>query len=217
MKARFQDNFEFLQWFKKFFDSNYDGHEYNAMETRGGIPIGSSDKMGPGHSGSNLPMGSAFGRAPATTNRPIGGMARAGAVKSSVPPSRPAPNRMTSIQQRSTPVKAKLGSSSNGSESRPANGPSSDPHLLAKLEEQESHIQELQLTIESLERERDFYYGKLREIEVMCQASSELANEEMPKLVDRILEVLYATEEGFAPPEENPEDALNADGAQEEY
>ena len=36
MKGRFQDNFEFCQWFKKFFDANYDGEEYNAVEVRGG-------------------------------------------------------------------------------------------------------------------------------------------------------------------------------------
>lgn len=29
-----QDNFEFLQWFKKFFDANYDGREYNPLEMR---------------------------------------------------------------------------------------------------------------------------------------------------------------------------------------
>ena len=40
VKGRFQDNFEFLQWFKKFFDANYDGREYNAYEARGGVPIG---------------------------------------------------------------------------------------------------------------------------------------------------------------------------------
>ena len=28
VKGRFQDNFEFVQWFKKFFDANYDGAEY---------------------------------------------------------------------------------------------------------------------------------------------------------------------------------------------
>lgn len=34
IKGKFQDNFEFLQWFKKFFDANYDGHEYNPLEAR---------------------------------------------------------------------------------------------------------------------------------------------------------------------------------------
>lgn len=41
IKGRFQDNFEFLQWFKKFFDANYDGVEYDAFEARGRIPLGS--------------------------------------------------------------------------------------------------------------------------------------------------------------------------------
>ena len=31
VKARFQDNFEFVQWFKKFFDANYDGRPYDAQ------------------------------------------------------------------------------------------------------------------------------------------------------------------------------------------
>lgn len=42
IKGRFQDNFEFLQWFKKFFDANYDGREYDGIEARGGINIGSA-------------------------------------------------------------------------------------------------------------------------------------------------------------------------------
>ncbi|GMR52816.1 hypothetical protein PMAYCL1PPCAC_23011 [Pristionchus mayeri] len=36
LRAKFQENFEFLQWFKKFFDANYDGHEYDAVAARGG-------------------------------------------------------------------------------------------------------------------------------------------------------------------------------------
>ncbi len=40
MKGRFQDNFEFVQWFKKFFDANYDGQEYDPISARGGEPLG---------------------------------------------------------------------------------------------------------------------------------------------------------------------------------
>lgn len=36
MKGKFQDNFEFLQWFKKFFDANYDGKEYDPVLIRQG-------------------------------------------------------------------------------------------------------------------------------------------------------------------------------------
>lgn len=41
IKGRFQDNFEFVQWFKKFFDANYDGRSYSALEARFNIPLGS--------------------------------------------------------------------------------------------------------------------------------------------------------------------------------
>ena len=43
VKGRFQDNFEFIQWFKKFFDANYGGEPYDAFEARGGIEIGSGN------------------------------------------------------------------------------------------------------------------------------------------------------------------------------
>lgn len=36
VKGRFQDNLDFIQWFKKFFDANYDGKEYDPVEARQG-------------------------------------------------------------------------------------------------------------------------------------------------------------------------------------
>lgn len=39
-KGRFQDNFEFLQWFKKFFDANYDGKVYDPQAARNNMPMG---------------------------------------------------------------------------------------------------------------------------------------------------------------------------------
>ena len=37
VKGKFQDNFEFASWFKKFFDANYAGQEYDALAARSGI------------------------------------------------------------------------------------------------------------------------------------------------------------------------------------
>merc|ERR1712131_151127 len=34
IKGKFQDNFEFVQWFKKFFDANYQGDEYDGAAAR---------------------------------------------------------------------------------------------------------------------------------------------------------------------------------------
>ncbi|CAG5134794.1 unnamed protein product, partial [Candidula unifasciata] len=35
VKGKFQDNFEFVQWFKRFFDANYAGQNYDPVLARG--------------------------------------------------------------------------------------------------------------------------------------------------------------------------------------
>lgn len=55
-----------------------------------------------------------------------------------------------------------------------------------------TQLTELKLNVEGLEKERDFYFGKLRDIEVLCQEVG--ADSDAPSLISRILEVLYATE-----------------------
>lgn len=47
VKGKFQDNFEFLQWFKKFFDANYSGQDYNALSVRGGEAMGAGGASAP--------------------------------------------------------------------------------------------------------------------------------------------------------------------------
>lgn len=47
---------------------------------------------------------------------------------------------------------------------------------------------ELKITIDGLEKERDFYFGKLRDIEVLCQEADK------NPIIQKILEILYATE-----------------------
>merc|ERR1719515_449136 len=44
VKGRFQDNFEFVQWFKKFFDANYQGDEYDGAHAR--AQVGAPSKVG---------------------------------------------------------------------------------------------------------------------------------------------------------------------------
>ncbi|XP_054154367.1 microtubule-associated protein RP/EB family member 1-like [Oppia nitens] len=193
VKGRFQDNFEFLQWFKKFFDSNYDGRDYNAMEARAGVVIGSG-QVGHINTGSASTLNS---RMP--PQRGIVSTARAPVVKS-------APNRV--ITNKPAFVRRTQNNSHGGDHT--------DNSIdVQKLEELDTRMNEMKVTIDSLERERDFYYGKLRDIEVLCQNNE---NEEKNVITDKILEILYATEEGFAVPDESPDDQqiLN-DTANEEY
>nr|1WU9_A Chain A, Microtubule-associated protein RP/EB family member 1 [Homo sapiens]1WU9_B Chain B, Microtubule-associated protein RP/EB family member 1 [Homo sapiens]2HKQ_A Chain A, Microtubule-associated protein RP/EB family member 1 [Homo sapiens]2HL5_A Chain A, Microtubule-associated protein RP/EB family member 1 [Homo sapiens]2HL5_B Chain B, Microtubule-associated protein RP/EB family member 1 [Homo sapiens] len=56
----------------------------------------------------------------------------------------------------------------------------------------------LKLTVEDLEKERDFYFGKLRNIELICQENEG----ENDPVLQRIVDILYATDEGFVIPDE---------------
>lgn len=53
-----------------------------------------------------------------------------------------------------------------------------------------SKLLDMKLTVDGLEKERDFYFGKLRDIEVICQ---EHDGESSPVL-SKIIDILYATE-----------------------
>lgn len=49
---------------------------------------------------------------------------------------------------------------------------------------------DLKMTVDGLEKERDFYFGKLRDIEIICQESDNINGPVLSKIMD----VLYATE-----------------------
>ena len=51
-----------------------------------------------------------------------------------------------------------------------------------------NQVADMEASIQGLEGERDFYFGKLREIEVVCQQ-----NEGLPFVQD-ILDIMYATQ-----------------------
>lgn len=47
----------------------------------------------------------------------------------------------------------------------------------------------LKSALEGVEKERDYYFGKLREVEVLCQEHAE----ENATFADQLLEVLYSS------------------------
>ncbi|KAL9275845.1 Microtubule-associated protein RP/EB family member 1C-like protein [Drosera capensis] len=61
------------------------------------------------------------------------------------------------------------------------------PDMAAAYDEQ---ITELKLSVDSLEKERDFYFSKLRDIEILCQAPG---IEQLP-VIEAMKMVLYATD-----------------------
>uniref|UniRef100_A0A182YBS1 Uncharacterized protein n=1 Tax=Anopheles stephensi TaxID=30069 RepID=A0A182YBS1_ANOST len=183
IKGRFQDNFEFLQWFKKFFDANYDGREYDALLARDNLPMG----LG---SGAGAPKGNGVSAVAPPRKMAIGTTAapRAG-IK---PMSKVAPTRQ---MVQSPPGRIGGGGNVNTSKSSSQN---SVPNQ--QIEELTAQMNDMRLNFEGLEKERDFYFSKLRDIEILCQDDEQIQS----PFVQKILEILYATEDGFAPPDEIP-------------
>ncbi|KAM0346434.1 hypothetical protein ACHAPU_005498 [Fusarium lateritium] len=151
IKCKMQDNLEFLQWTKRFWDLNFPDHEYDAVARRKG--------------GAMPPAASA--------PRPVAAAASTGAAR----------------RGGSTP--------SGGPRVAKAAGPAT-----AALQQENATLKE---TVTGLERERDFYFSKLRDIELLVQQAvdedPELEKQE-DGLVKHIQTILYSTEEGFEIPAE---------------
>ncbi|KRG04363.1 microtubule-associated protein RP/EB family member 1 isoform X11 [Drosophila mojavensis] len=192
IKGRFQDNFEFLQWFKKFFDANYDGRDYDASAVREGAPMGFGSGAGkslPGTSSGGGGVASSYRRVPTSAaTRPTATTTTATKpIVSKVPPrtnNATPPNRMTAGTTGAVKKNDAVTAQTN-----------------QQIEELSNQIMDMRLNLEGLEKERDFYFSKLRDIEILCQEADEA---EPAQLVQKILDILYATEDGFAPPDDAP-------------
>lgn len=144
VKCKMQDNLEFLQWTKRYWDQYYPGGDYDALARR---------------KASGPPAAAA--PAPTAARTSGGGAARRG----------------------TTPTTTARGA-------RPGGAP---PANSAVVQENS----QLKDTIFGLERERDFYFSKLRDIELLLQQAVE-ADPEIEKdeegLVKHIQTILYSTE-----------------------
>ncbi|KAJ7215367.1 calponin homology domain-containing protein [Mycena pura] len=153
VKCKMQDNLEFLQWLKRFWDTTYPGGEYDAIARRKGAPADPPATL--------VPVGRPT-PAPSHAHAP----ARAGGR---------------------TPVSGHRGGTPND----------------ATVNALNVQVRELTGHVESLEKERDFYFEKLREIEILVQAKMEAleASGQDDETLRSIQKILYATEDGFEVPE----------------
>jgi len=207
VKGKFQDNFEFVQWFKKFFDANFDGKEYDPIAARDGIPLVASE----GKATAVVPSSNLAKPKPVTTTRAAPAPAKA-APAAVAPPT----NQISKLTVASKPApaaaaKTQASHHSNGVSNGGGNSSAAVMAMNAELQQENlrviTELNELKATLDGLEKERDFYFGKLRDIEVMCQ---ETEAEQLP-IIKRILDILYATADGFAPPEDALVDTNNVD------
>lgn len=158
IKLKFQENLEFLQWVKKFWDAHFPGGHYDAIGRRGGKNLGASTEA---------------------TRRPAS-MARAGGI--------------SAIRSSTGPVRTTSSISNTNGNIR---------EYEAKLAAMNKEVTELRLTIDEVEKERDFYFGKLRDIELETQRITEsgaAATMSGAEVAQAVQAILYKTEDGFETP-----------------
>merc|ERR1712048_10681 len=198
VKARFQDNFEFVQWFKKFFDANYTGeYPYDPSSVR---PAATKPKT-------------------TRTTKGISKMSTTASVTRK-PASKPI-DPLTPISRTGPP---KQNNSTSAMSSK------KEKQLEEKIAQLEAENQQFQETVyeqsqslASLEQERNFYYEKLRTIEVYCEpfdpeAIAEADEETKAKyeteraeyasaqeFADKVRAKLFEEEEGFTRPDGDEE------------
>jgi microtubule-associated protein, RP/EB family len=117
-KCKMQDNLEFLQWAKRFWDQNYSGQQYDAVARRKGQAAEPPATL--------APVG------PSTSRTTTGSMHSGGSVSGAAP-------------RGKTPVGSARVTQTN-------------VELLAL----QTHVGELTAQMEGLEKERDFYFAKVR-------------------------------------------------------
>ncbi|KAI8865314.1 hypothetical protein GQ42DRAFT_129639 [Ramicandelaber brevisporus] len=192
IKLRFQDNFEFLQWLKKYWDTYSPGGHYDAISRRRGQSIDVSGPAGVARPGSSQRIGSAAGVSAAAG---FGGPVRRG------PPSERGPSR----GPVSGPSGGGIGSRAGSVASSGAGGGMPNANSAA-LQSQINSLTEqntkLKVTVDSLERERDFYFNKLREVEVFTQSLQASEGSIEAELVAQIQAILYSTADGFDQPQD---------------
>lgn len=74
-----------------------------------------------------------------------------------------------------------------------------------------NQVAEMKEQVIGLERERDFYFNKLRDIEVLLQQEVEMKPEleqDPGSLIGRLQAILYSTEDGFEIPAEDGEEGV---------
>jgi len=149
VKCKMQDNLEFLQWMRRFWDQMSPGEAYDAAARRKGTAVEVPATIAPVKSGGlTVKSAGAPGR-----KTPVGGAAGGGA------------------------------------------------HSAAYHKLQEEMAQKT-ADIEALELERNFYFNKLRDIEIIVQHQLETLEAEgkADETLKSIQEILYKTEDGFEPP-----------------
>ncbi|RLV90795.1 Protein BIM1 [Spathaspora sp. JA1] len=208
IKCRLQDNLELLQWFRRYWLENKDYNDvsYDASAKRrvssGGANNSSSSGTITGSNTSRRTSTKQFISSPhippPTTQRRVSSASSIGSSSHSAAADKPT-RAVTPTSTIPSANGAALRSKINQ-----LNGELEES--LQEINQLRNEIQDNRISTESLQTERNFYYNKLQDIEMIVQhildakehgQSYEFAELDIFKLSHQIQTILYATEEGF--------------------
>ena len=198
IRAKYQDNLEFCQWLKAFYEQSGatrpDDYDPAAVRAKG--------------KGGKV-FNNKFGRSPAHRVATGGGASRAMAAAR---PSRPTTTARTTTAKTTSPTASRP--------SRPLRDRDNQDNLNNQIHDNSAEIDALQtknseltlrvteleesmlaleeerdMAILEVEKERDFYFTKLRDVEVLLQIHQERTADMPTHVLDELFKVLYATAE----------------------
>eukprot|EP00617_Octactis_speculum_P002175 CAMPEP_0185770642 /NCGR_PEP_ID=MMETSP1174-20130828/60301_1 /TAXON_ID=35687 /ORGANISM="Dictyocha speculum, Strain CCMP1381" /LENGTH=314 /DNA_ID=CAMNT_0028456169 /DNA_START=1 /DNA_END=945 /DNA_ORIENTATION=- len=222
VRGKYQDNLEFMQWFKGFCDRHQNSADYNPAERRS-KGKGARKLAGRSAGGSS----SDKTRSSASSSTGTGSSTRSSATQQRRPPRTQATARSdASASNTASMEKDKENWAQSQTRPRRDNAKSSSGRandeaaaaLQAKLEDVEEKNRDLQLTVDAVEKERDFYYDKLRDIEILLQNKQEAQPEEETEsaVMNDIFKILYATTEEFVAVGDDGNPVVSNDEAKDE-
>lgn len=186
IKCRLQDNLELLQWFKKYCDDRAPVEPYDAATRR---------SLAPPPPGSGRPL---------VTPRPPLALGRR-VLSGATPQRRPLSQQL--LRHATPPLGANGAATGAGAGASGARAVASRELAETQLALDRAQLEcsQLRKLCDSLETERNFYFNKLRLIEILTQnildAPADVANQvdtiTVPEMMKQVQSILYLVDDGF--------------------
>lgn len=109
-------------------------------------------------------------------------------------PATSVPKKSTDVPKTAVPIKAIINTATKTAKlptKAPVKGSSEPRSDDQKIQDLNQQMADLKVTVDALEKERDFYFGKLRSIEIQCQSHPEKDSD----IAAQVLKILYETDE----------------------
>jgi RP/EB family microtubule-associated protein len=211
IKCKYQDNLEFCQWLKAFFDqSGAFREDYDASAVR------NKGKGGTKATKLLQKNASTFGSKPIPTGPRASTTAfptpRTTATTRAAAPARPTTTtRSTTTTRPSTRSNSSSLKENTNSKNKDhlTEAVLADAQLMKKNSDLTTKVTQLEVSLQEMETERDFYFDKLRDVEIMLQVFKESDHADPEHTVENVFKVLYATAEQQVTVGENGEILLD--------